>query len=259
MDPSLHNIVILLGVLCPLLTVAYPSGKVEGSCDSMEPGHGTTGQTSSAPYTLTLSQNSYSDGEKLTVTLSSNPGAVQFKGFLIQARAGSSNTPLGSFQISGSDAQILTCSTLPSAVSHTSASSKASVQVTWVAPSTNIPDIQFRATVVQVKTIYWNTVLGPKLTYIKVPASTNATAASGATMTSGTTAASNTTVASGATATSKATAASGATATSKATVASGATSALGGHGKHSGFRLFAPSLYELTFYAMIVVAALLRV
>ncbi|XP_075473237.1 putative ferric-chelate reductase 1 [Ascaphus truei] len=165
MDPSLQNIVVLLGVLFPLLTAAYRNGRVEAACMTMEPGHEVAGQTTDPPYSLTMSKSNYSDGEELTVTLSTNPGAVQFRGFLIQARAGNGKTPLGSFKISGSDAQTLKCTTDASAVSHTSNSNKTSVQVTWVAPRINMSDIQLRATVVQTKLIFWMPVYGPTLNY----------------------------------------------------------------------------------------------
>ncbi|CAH2311770.1 Hypothetical predicted protein [Pelobates cultripes] len=99
------------------------------------------------------------------VTLKNTTADSVIEGFLIQARDGSSTTPIGSFQVSGNDVQMLTCTTAASAVSHTSDSSKAQVQVTWVAPNANYTNLLFRATVVQNATIFWEGVVSNKLTY----------------------------------------------------------------------------------------------
>ncbi|XP_063282211.1 putative ferric-chelate reductase 1 [Pelobates fuscus] len=167
MDPYLQNVLFIMALLFPLCITAYPSGQgIEGSCTSMIPTHGASAQTSSAPYTVGLSKCTYSSGERITVTLSTNSGGSQFTGFLIQARAGSSNTPIGSFETSNSNAQTLTCTSSATAVSHTSSSRKSSVQVTWVAPKDNITDIQLRATVVQVEKTFWTNVASSKLFYV---------------------------------------------------------------------------------------------
>lgn len=161
MDLLVQSTVVLLIVSLLDCTNGYPNGLVQGSCSSMEPSHGASSQTSAAPYSLSLSKSTYSAGQAITVTLT---GSTQFTGFLIQARSGSSSTPLGSFTASG-NAQTLTCSSTASAVSHTSGSSKSSVQMTWVAPANSNADIQLRATVVQTERVYWTGILSSKLTY----------------------------------------------------------------------------------------------
>ncbi|XP_040263265.1 putative ferric-chelate reductase 1 [Bufo bufo] len=112
-----------------------------------------------------MSKTSYLSGEKITVTLQNTSQEYPIEGFLIQARELDSNTPLGSFQISGSEVQTLTCTTAASAVSHTSDNTKTSVEVTWIAPGKNISNIQLRATVVRNTSIFWTNVAGPSLTY----------------------------------------------------------------------------------------------
>ncbi|XP_063284143.1 putative ferric-chelate reductase 1 [Pelobates fuscus] len=167
MNLCTQNLIFLLALLYPLCITAYPNGQgIEGSCTTLQPSHGASAQTSSAPYTVGLSKSTYSSGERITVTLNTNPGATQFTGFLIQARAGSSNIPIGSFEINNSNAQMLTCTTTASAVSHTSNSKKSNIQVTWVAPNANITNLQFRATVVQVEKIFWINVASSTLTYV---------------------------------------------------------------------------------------------
>lgn len=161
MDLLVHSTVVLLIVSLLGCTNGYPNGLVQDSCSSMEPSHGASSQNSAAPYSLSLSKSTYSAGQAITVTLT---GSTQFTGFLIQARSGSSSTPLGSFTASG-NAQTLTCTSTASAVSHTSGNSKSSVQMTWVAPANSNTDIQLRATVVQTQRVYWTGILSSKLTY----------------------------------------------------------------------------------------------
>uniref|UniRef100_A0A8C5WFM0 Reelin domain-containing protein n=1 Tax=Leptobrachium leishanense TaxID=445787 RepID=A0A8C5WFM0_9ANUR len=147
----------MLAVLSPLHVAAYPNGKVESSCSSMLPSHGTSAQTSSAPYSLVLPKYTYSAGEKIKVTLSTRADRPSFTGFLIQARSGNSTTPLGSFE---------------DALSHMSKSAKSVLQFTWVAPTSNAGDIQLRATVVKVKMQYWTDIFSSKLSYV-APSTTN--------------------------------------------------------------------------------------
>ncbi|XP_069824076.1 putative ferric-chelate reductase 1 [Dendropsophus ebraccatus] len=165
MDPFLQNIAVLLLASFPVCMYAYPNGLVTGSCVSMIPSHGASAQTSSPPYTLSLNKNTYSAGERITVTLG---GGTQFKGFLIQARSGSSTVPVGSFVTSNSNMQTLTCTSAASSVSHTSGSGKSSIVVTWVAPTSNITDIQIRATVVQSEYVFWTNVISAKIAYTNV-------------------------------------------------------------------------------------------
>ncbi|KAM4720905.1 putative ferric-chelate reductase 1 [Rhinophrynus dorsalis] len=165
MDPSWKYLVIVLAILFPQYISAFPNGIVEGSCTTMMPNHGVSDQNTTSPYSLTLSKDTYRAQENLTVTLHSTFDGVHFKGFMIQARNGSSKIPLGTFLTSGTDSQILTCDNRKSAASHTSNSLKTSVQVKWMAPSSKISNIQFRATVVQVKEIYWMNVRSQSLTY----------------------------------------------------------------------------------------------
>ncbi|XP_069812003.1 putative ferric-chelate reductase 1 [Dendropsophus ebraccatus] len=161
MSPLTQITVILLVASAFVCTNGYPNGLVQDACSSMVPNHNANTQTSASPYSLSLSKSTYSGGQQITVTLT---GSSQFLGFLIQARSGSSSTPLGSFKASG-NAQTLDCTSAASAVSQTSGSSKSSVAVTWVAPANSNADIQLRATVVQSERVFWTGILSSKLTY----------------------------------------------------------------------------------------------
>ena len=63
----------------------------------MGPHHGSSqAQSGPSPYTITVSNNSYTPGDTLTVTIS---GSTTFKGFILQAQ-GSDNSvawPVGEF------------------------------------------------------------------------------------------------------------------------------------------------------------------
>ncbi|XP_078795042.1 putative ferric-chelate reductase 1 [Oryzias latipes] len=134
---------------------SYPNGKVTSSCDDLTPQHGTSSQTAASPYTVAASSRSYTVGQSVTVVLQA-PIGKSFMGFLLQAREVGSQTPVGSFSISSSNAQLLTCSNQPNtAVSQTSASTKTEIQVTWQPSPSQVKDIEFHATFVQSKKVYW--------------------------------------------------------------------------------------------------------
>ncbi|KAM4640594.1 putative ferric-chelate reductase 1 [Discoglossus pictus] len=164
MEHLFQSSAIFLGTLFFLQVSAYPDGKVEEACVSMSPNHGSTAQTSPAPYSLSVSKTSYTKGEKITVTLT-NTSSLQMEGLMIQARAGNSATPVGYFEVSSATLQTLKCTTDGSTVSHSSNTKKSNVQVTWVAPNSNMSDIKIRATVVKNTTLYWENVLSEKLIY----------------------------------------------------------------------------------------------
>ncbi|MGH0160900.1 UNVERIFIED_CONTAM: hypothetical protein FKN15_010408 [Acipenser sinensis] len=62
----------------------------------MIPDHGVSAQTTLAPYSITASKNTYSPGEKITVTLQ---GSDPFEGFLLQARKAGGTAAVGTFTI----------------------------------------------------------------------------------------------------------------------------------------------------------------
>ncbi|XP_056379307.1 putative ferric-chelate reductase 1 [Hyla sarda] len=173
MDLSPQNLLVLLLASFPICFYAYPNGQVTDSCVSMTPSHGAAAQTSSPPYTLSLDKTTYSSGDNIKVTLSSNSGAPQFKGFLIQARSGSSTTPVGSFVTSNSNTQTLTCTSAASSVSQTSGSGKSSIDVTWVAPASGSADIQISASVVQTEKVFWTNVASAKITFVSSNSTSN--------------------------------------------------------------------------------------
>ncbi|XP_059839969.1 putative ferric-chelate reductase 1 [Hypanus sabinus] len=143
----------------------YPNGSVGGVCESMLPSHGTTAQTSVAPYQVIASNTTFNPGDTIQVTLKGNSGKT-FKGFMLEARNAqfSSTAPLGKFITTDSQAQLLSCDVngatyTDSAVSHVSRSEKLEIIVNWTAPNSN--DIVFRATFVQSFDTFWTEVSSP--------------------------------------------------------------------------------------------------
>ncbi|XDV27138.1 hypothetical protein PO909_030719, partial [Leuciscus waleckii] len=144
-------LILVFGLNLHAIT-AFGHGQVTPACMSMTPGHGTNlGSTLEPPYTVTSDASSYTDGQVITVTLQANN--TGFKGFLLQAR--NENGPVGTFTVVGSNAQLLTCGTEGSSVSHTSKDVKSTIVAQWKAPNSNNTDIHFRATFVQNVSLFW--------------------------------------------------------------------------------------------------------
>ncbi|CAB1340821.1 unnamed protein product [Coregonus sp. 'balchen'] len=133
-------------IACVLRVVrCYSSGAVTEACDHMKPQHSVGAQQSPAPFSVATDRSSFKKGDEITVQLLAD--ATPFIGFMLQARAVGGSSPLGSFTVTSGEAQLLTCNGLPkSAISHTSASPKFSIQGTWRAPiSDDLNSIQFRS------------------------------------------------------------------------------------------------------------------
>ncbi|OCT82925.1 putative ferric-chelate reductase 1 [Xenopus laevis] len=136
----------------------YPSGKISASCDTMLPVHGNSAtQTAPSPYFITVSTNTFSTGDIITVTLQSSAGS-SFKGFLLEARTVGGDRTTGSFTIRDGNTQALPCSAgASSAVSHTSSTIKTSITTSWTAPAGTGPTY-FRATVLMSYSVFWSRV-----------------------------------------------------------------------------------------------------
>ncbi|TDG97013.1 hypothetical protein EPR50_G00220440 [Perca flavescens] len=159
--------VVLLLLLCvaPLVR-GYPTGLVTDSCVNMLPNHsGHSPQTKPAPFTVMMDRSSYKLGDQVKVTLQA-PAPLTFRGFLLEAREVGGLSPVGSFSLISTDAQLLTCSQKSnSAVAHNSGNIKTSIQVKWTPDASgNANNIQFHATFVQDFNTFW-VVTSPALTF----------------------------------------------------------------------------------------------
>lgn len=76
---------------------AFSNGPPLSTCESMGPHHANfTAQSGPSPYSITVSNNTYTPGDNLTVTIS---GSKTFKGFILQAQGSNSSVawPVGEF------------------------------------------------------------------------------------------------------------------------------------------------------------------
>ncbi|XP_035597563.1 putative ferric-chelate reductase 1 isoform X2 [Oncorhynchus keta] len=155
----------ILIIACVLRAVrCYSSGEVTEACDDMAPQHFVTAQQSPAPFSVTADRSSFKEGDEITVWLLAD--STPFIGFMLQARAVNGNSPLGVFTVTGGEAQLLTCNGQPSAVSHTSASAKLSIQGTWRAPTSyGFNSIQFSASFVIDFSTFWVGVTSYPVTF----------------------------------------------------------------------------------------------
>ncbi|XP_067342901.1 putative ferric-chelate reductase 1 isoform X2 [Channa argus] len=157
--------ILLLLCVAPVVW-CFPSGQVTASCDTMIPQHLANAQSGTAPYSISLDRSTYNVGDQVKVTLKAT-GASDFEGFLLKAQEVGGQSTVGTFTVSSSDSQTLACSQKPnSAVSHTKATSKMSIQVTWTADSTGSgKSIQFYATFVHSEKIFWVSVTSAPMTF----------------------------------------------------------------------------------------------
>nr|XP_029481809.1 putative ferric-chelate reductase 1 isoform X3 [Oncorhynchus nerka] len=156
----------ILIIACVLRVVrCYSSGEVTEACDEMAPQHFVTAQQSPAPFSVTADRSSFKEGDEITVRLLAD--STPFIGFMLQARAVNGSSPLGVFTVTGGEAQLLTCNGHPkSAVSHTSASAKLSIQGTWRAPTSyGFNSIQFSASFVIDFSTFWVGVTSYPVTF----------------------------------------------------------------------------------------------
>lgn len=126
-----------VSVCCLVPVHCYANGKVTEVCDSMEPHHRGSGETTPSPYCLDVNTTTFSPLDSIQVILS---GTTYFEGFLLQARDAanqSSVSAVGTFTLTNPKrTQLLTCNEHQgSAVSHTNDHKQTEVVVIWNAPA----------------------------------------------------------------------------------------------------------------------------
>ncbi|RDD38018.1 Ferric-chelate reductase 1 [Trichoplax sp. H2] len=135
---------------------AFSTGAPLTACTNMIPGHSVASQTSTPPYTLTVSASSYTASSTLTLTITATSGG-NFKGFFLQARAANSSNTVayGEFFNAPAGAKTIACNDLAnSAATHANSDQKTSISISWRAPSP-VGNVQFFLTVVQQFTTLW--------------------------------------------------------------------------------------------------------
>uniref|UniRef100_A0A4W5RCM3 Reelin domain-containing protein n=1 Tax=Hucho hucho TaxID=62062 RepID=A0A4W5RCM3_9TELE len=131
---------------------------IASQCGSMLPDnsfHGSTGQSSPSPYTVTVTQTTYQPGDTIQVTLS---GTTTYKGFLLEAHEEGQNKAVGTFSLgSGTGIVLVPCNGIAaSGVSQSNNQPKSSVTVTWTAPaSASLGNIIVKTTFMQTIRVFW--------------------------------------------------------------------------------------------------------
>lgn len=162
-----YSISILAAILA-VITVdsawGYGSGAPNTVCGTMTPGHGVEQATANS-YTITLAgATTYREGQQIEVTING-----QFQGLLLQARKadGSSTTPYGTFVVNpANNVKTISCNQVnDNSVTHASTAPKNNLVVTWTAPSSDVGDLQFVATVAQEMNTWWKNIQSSTLAH----------------------------------------------------------------------------------------------
>lgn len=149
------------------VALAYSTGGPTEACGDLTPQHGVDAQKSPVPYTLSTSSNRVSRGQKIQVTLRGNGATDKIKGFLIQARDGT--TPLGQFRIIDQlNSQLLDCNAKGNSVTHKKINENGVSQVVfeWIAPNDFQGRINFVGTVALNGGVFWNTLQSSSLAVV---------------------------------------------------------------------------------------------
>nr|AAT34988.1 stromal cell derived factor 2-like protein [Branchiostoma belcheri tsingtauense] len=155
---AVNKVVICVCVFLAFLSAcdAYGTGAPQEACVTMHPGHmlnATTAvvpQTSASPYSIVVGSK-YTPGSNFSVQI---VGPV-FRGFLLQARRPGSTTPVGTFSNPPNNTKTTQCTTADSSMTHANTNEKQDITLTWNAPSTGVGNVQFVATVAEMKVTYW--------------------------------------------------------------------------------------------------------
>ncbi|KAK6166008.1 hypothetical protein SNE40_022801 [Patella caerulea] len=141
-------------IIVPVVTInGYSTGAPKGACKNLMPNHeGAVAQTTTSPYSISVSSTTYKPGETITVTVKGE----LFKGLILQARSSSDDTtPIGTFTIPSTNTKTTKCTSDSDTWTHSNSTNKREGSANWTAPSTNMGDITFRATIVQTKLKFW--------------------------------------------------------------------------------------------------------
>ncbi|XP_063371982.1 putative ferric-chelate reductase 1 homolog isoform X1 [Cydia amplana] len=141
----------------------HGSGAPPGSCLDQLPRHpDIEPQTSVPPYVVVTSSSQVRQGDKLSVTIGSQPGApVPIGGFILQARQVQNPASIvGKFLTvpDPENTQIISCRGENDTVTHSNPKDKPAQTFLWQAPTDFLGGIEFRATVAQSYATFWKNV-----------------------------------------------------------------------------------------------------
>lgn len=134
------KITILISAILHLKVLASPNGAPLEACESMLPNHAPFEPLfGEPPVDIIVEGWNFFPNDKISITIQANESNFQFRGFLVQARPLSEDTPIGRFK-SSSEVNSLNCfSMIQSAATHTNAMPKSKVVLEWEAPDITDP------------------------------------------------------------------------------------------------------------------------
>ncbi|XP_026777771.3 putative defense protein Hdd11 [Pangasianodon hypophthalmus] len=139
----------------------YETGAPAGRCVDMTPGHNVPPQSSPSPYTIVVSNTTFSTNQAIKVRIQ---GPV-YAGLLLQARSGSNTEAVGTWGVPPPNTQHLACSGRDqSAITHSNRNSKNNdTTYTWNPPA-SLQTAYITATVVSNRTTFWVNLRSAALT-----------------------------------------------------------------------------------------------
>ncbi|CAK8695520.1 unnamed protein product [Clavelina lepadiformis] len=109
---------------------------------------------SSTRYSVVTMNSSYKTGDVVRVWIEDNQ-STGYRGILLQARRTSGNTPLGRWRNPPANTKLITCANENDAITHDNTMVKTTNAVYEWVPSQNYGDIEFVATVAEMRTLFW--------------------------------------------------------------------------------------------------------
>ncbi|XP_066264043.1 putative defense protein 3 [Branchiostoma lanceolatum] len=143
----------------------FGTGAPAAACVTMHPGHkinpttDVVPQNSTSPYSIVVEGSRYTPGSTFSVQI---VGPV-FRGFLLQARRPGMDTPVGTFSNAPTDTKTTMCTAADSSMTHANTNVKQNITLTWNAPSAGVGNVQFVATVAEMKMTYWMNVMSAEV------------------------------------------------------------------------------------------------
>ncbi|BFY98358.1 hypothetical protein BsWGS_01398 [Bradybaena similaris] len=159
-----HVVALLVIILLDPTADGFMIGAPQGTCWTRYPKHKGLGtQESLSPFVITLSPQTYTPGAEITVTVA-DPRGRWFSGIQMGAYRDSGNREevVGEFVTYDKDKlQVFTCfGGYRNMITHTNDDKVDHVQVVWRAPSDNVGNLTFKATVVASFEVFWTNVEG---------------------------------------------------------------------------------------------------
>ncbi|XP_060768957.1 putative defense protein Hdd11 [Neoarius graeffei] len=130
----------------------YPSGAPVGRCEDMTPQHNVQPQSIPSPYTIVISNMTFSTNQIINVTIQ----GPQYIGLLLQARSGSDTNAVGTWKTPPANTKYLACSGNNfSAITHSDRTPKDNkTTFSWIPPA-SLKTAFITATVVSNRTTFW--------------------------------------------------------------------------------------------------------